>query len=310
MATKKTKTTTNETKPAPMPIAPGNKVSQISKISDPKAFILAGLKDVLDGQATAGLGVQRAAAGVLSYASATGWQYHVDGTLRSLTIATLKTYRKAKAEKTDDDAGEAAYKALREEIIGADPSKPSKDGGQVTVSADVSGRWTAQAQAFRKAYMLACKLADDGYSVANYTAAGFRVMASDIAPVLVVDKRRHISEPINGNGEAAIILNPAKSTTFVVTVDGAVKAMKTVRHSVESYMASGEMGAERATGKTIKKAADWLVKHLKAEDVTTAETLNALNALALKVASVLEAVNAREIAKAKKQTTDRNEKVA
>ncbi len=281
------------------------KVTKVNRIADPKAFTLAGIADVLGGQATVSSGLQHAAAGVLAFTNGTGWEYMIDGTARVLSVATLKTYRKAKAEKEVDDVGEAAYKALRDHILGADPSKPSKDGGQVTVSADVSGKWAAQSQAFRKAYMLACKLADDGYSLANYTNAGFRIAASDIAPTLVVDKRRHIAEPIDGLPERAIILAANKSTTFIVKVDGAVKAMKTVRHSVESYMSSGESGNERATGKTIKKAADWLVKHLKAEDVTTAETLNAINALALKVAAVLQAVNDRETAKAKKTVAER-----
>lgn len=282
-------------------------VASTNKITDPKAFINAGLSDTINGLAAAGLGLQFAAAGIKALVNGIGWEFEADGTTRTLTTAMMKNYRKAKANGTDDDAGEAAYQAMRSFVLGADPSKKSKDGGQVTVKADDAGKWSAKAQAFRKAYMLACKLADDGYSLANFTQAGFRVQCSDIAPVLVVDKRRHTSEPIDGLPEAAIILNPNKSTTFVVKIDGAVKAMKTVRHSIEAYMVSGEAGSERATGKTIKKAADWLVKHLKAEDVTTAETLNSLNALSLKVAAVLTAVTQRETLKAHDKVSGRVE---
>lgn len=283
-------------------------------ISDPLAFIRAGLDDVLAGTRTAGIGTQRAAAGVLRLSAGTGWEYEIDGTRRSLTLGTLKAAHKAASNRETDDVSKAAFRALREYVIGNDPLAKSKADGTVSPTSKAvtaSGAFAAKSKAFRDAWALACKLADDGYGFANFTANGFRVMRSDIAPSVMVDKKRHVMAPLVGSPEEQIILDPANSTAFAVVADGEVKSLKSVRHSVAAYMASGAAaGNSRANGQTIKKACDWLVKNLKAEDVTSAETLNAVNAAFSKLSAIINAVNARNAKAANKAVEERVAKSA
>lgn len=296
--TKKTKTTvpgSKAKKTAPLKAlsnaeatAEAVKVATLNRISDPKAFVLAGLNDVEKGEITANIGCQTAAAGIMSLIDGEGWTTTIDGQQRTITASTLRTHRRNKAKDLDDDAGDSAYDALREYLIGKDPSKKDASTGQRNYDADAEGKWAKRSRALRKAYALACKLLDDGYTVANYTGNGFRVMKSSIAPSLLVNKRAHIATPLDGSPEDAIILNPAKVTTFVVKVDGAVKASRNVPHGVEAYMASGEeAGSSRATGKTIAKSCKWLTRHVDPLSDYDADTMNAINAAYAKLSAVI-----------------------
>lgn len=302
--TKKTKTTvpgSKAKKSAPLKVlsnteaaAEAVKVTALNRINDPKSFVLAGLNDVEKGEITANIGCQTAAAGIMALVDGTGWSVTIEGQDRTISAATLRTHRRNKAKDLDDDAGDAAYDALREYLIGKDPAKRDASTGQRNYDADAEGKWSKRARALRKAYALACKLLDDGYTVANYTSAGFRVLKSSIAPSLLVNKRAHIATPLDGSPEDAIILNPSKVTTFVVKIDGAVKASRNVPHGVEAYMASGEeAGASRATGKTIAKACKWLAKHLDALSDYDADTMNAVNAAYAKLSAVINEATKR-----------------
>lgn len=284
-----------------------SKVTGVNVINDPLAFIRSGLEDVLAGQNTSGLGTQRAAAGILSLAGAVtegvlGWAYEVDSVARTITPNTLKHAFQVWAKGEDDDAIKAAIKALREAVIGTNPLAVSKEKQARDVSNKAvteASKFKAKGTAFRDAWLLACRLSNDGYSMANYTEQGFRIMKGDIAPTVMVDKAKKVLAPFTGSPDDAIVLNPATASAFALIVDGDVKVLKSVRHSVASYMSNGKAAGSKVTGTTLLKSADFLVKNLKATDNYNADTMSKLNALAAVLANVINARASRDAANEK-----------
>ena len=277
-------------------------VSKANK-SDALEIIRRKVEDTVDKQHDVGRATQGAAAGILAIASGLGWSFiaksrgkDASAVARTLASEVLRQWHEnsVSAIKESENGATAAQSALRDAVIGNNPlgSESADAQGaktQTAKSVRLGGRWADKRTAFNNAWALACKLAFLGYThLAYHAGTGFSVKKKHIAPVVVIKDVTWKTQPLGGNDNDTVVLNPATSTQFVATNKGVTKIPPVTRHSVEAFMRSGRDPQKgRATGQSVAKAAKWLTANMSTTTKYSKEDMNTLNALSIRLASVI-----------------------